>query len=59
MNGNKNKQRKINPENKNFVIAKKVCGTIICQFKETLSHRGHLETTALVNTENFCYYYLK
>ena len=38
MNGNENKQRKINP-----VTTKEVCGMTICQIKERLSYRGHFE----------------
>ncbi|KAF2891127.1 hypothetical protein ILUMI_15046, partial [Ignelater luminosus] len=53
MSSTENQRRKNISENKNSIIAKEVCDTIIVQLKERLSYRGHLDAASLVNLDNF------
>ena len=53
------KRRKTDPENKNSVLAKQVCDTIVFLLKERLSYRGHLEAASLLNADNFQSYVQK
>lgn len=48
-----NKRRKIDPENRNCMIAKQICDAVILQFKERFSYMGHLEASTLVDANNF------
>lgn len=51
------KRRKISmPGDRNEIIAKEVCDTIMIQLKDRLSYRGHLEAAVLLDKDMFSNY---